>query len=421
LTKDSIDLLKHLTGLSSEVKQYILITANYWVFTLTDGALRMLVVLYFFELGYSPLNIALLFLFYEIFGVFTNLVGGWIGARFGLNKTMNAGLFLQIIALSMLLVPVNYLSVLWVMAAQALSGIAKDLNKMSAKSAIKLLVPRNADKKLYHWVALLTGSKNSLKGAGFFLGGILLSAFGFQQAILAMAIVLVLVWLLSIFNLKQDIGRSYINLKFSKLFSKNKTINLLSAARLFLFASRDVWFVVALPIYLAETLAWSHSTVAGFLASWVIIYGVIQSIAPKLTQTKQKNIPDGKTAFYWVGMLFFIPALIAIFIDQGFPVQWVIIIGLIVFGILFAVNSSLHSFLIVRHASAEGVSLDIGFYYMANALGRLFGTLLSGWLFQVYGLTACLWASSALIGLSALITYFLPYNAIKNEQSMIHY
>ena len=164
-----------LTRLSPEIRQYLLVTGNYWAFTLTDGALRMLVVLYFHGLGYSPLAIASLFLFYEIFGVVTNLVGGWLGARLGLNRTMNIGLALQVLALGMLLAPSLWLTVPWVMGAQALSGIAKDLNKMSAKSSIKLLVPGEAQGQLYRWVALLTGSKNALKGVGFFLGGALLA------------------------------------------------------------------------------------------------------------------------------------------------------------------------------------------------------------------------------------------------------
>lgn len=187
-----------LSQLSPAVRQYLVVTGNYWAFTLTDGALRMLVVLHFHSLGYTPLHIALLFLFYELFGVVTNLVGGWLGARIGLNRTMNIGLGLQVVALAMLLVPTTWLTVLWVMAAQALSGIAKDLNKMSAKSSIKLLVPSDAQGRLYQWVATLTGSKNALKGVGFFLGGTLLMLLGFKLAIGAMAIALALVWLLSL-------------------------------------------------------------------------------------------------------------------------------------------------------------------------------------------------------------------------------
>ena len=153
--------MKWFLQLDKSLRQYLLVTFNYWNFTVTDGALRMLVVLYFYQLGYSPLNIALLFLFYEIFGVITNLVGGWLGARIGLNRTMNIGLAMQVIALLLLTVPSEWLTIPWVMMAQALSGIAKDLNKMSAKSAIKTLIPHNQQGKLYHWVAVLTGSKNA--------------------------------------------------------------------------------------------------------------------------------------------------------------------------------------------------------------------------------------------------------------------
>jgi hypothetical protein len=244
-----LQAIKHL---SSEVRQYLIITANYWAFTLTDGALRMLVVLHFYQLGYSPLQIAMLFLFYEIFGVITNLVGGWLGAHLGLNKTMNIGLALQVLALSMLLVPPSMLAIPWVMAAQALSGIAKDLNKMSAKSSIKLLVPANDQGMLYKWVALLTGSKNALKGAGFFLGGAMLTLLGFTGAIASMAAALTLVWILSLMMLERDLGKAKNKPKFSAIFSKSRTINFLSAARLFLFGARDVWFVVALPVFLAS-------------------------------------------------------------------------------------------------------------------------------------------------------------------------
>lgn len=242
--------------MSPEVRQYLLVTGNYWVFTLTDGALRMLVVLHFHQLGYSPLEVAMLFLFYEFFGVITNLLGGWLGAHAGLNATMNAGLAMQVIALSMLLVPDSMLTVALVMAAQALSGIAKDLNKMSAKSAIRLLVPKEAQRTLYRWVALLTGSKNALKGVGFFLGGVLLAAWGFRGAIAAMASVLAVVCLCSMVYLNRDLGKSSTKPLFSQLFSKSRAVNCLSGARLFLFAARDIWFVVALPVYLSSTLGW---------------------------------------------------------------------------------------------------------------------------------------------------------------------
>ena len=397
-----------LRQLSPDLRQYLIVTGNYWAFTLTDGALRMLVVLYFHNLGYSPLEVAMLFLFYEFFGVVTNLFGGWLGAHLGLNKTMNIGLFLQVLALAMLLVPTALLSIPWVMAAQALSGIAKDLNKMSAKSSIKLLVPENAQGQLYKWIAILTGSKNALKGIGFFMGGALLSMLAFQGAVLAMAIALGLIWCLSMLLLKQDLGKAKNKPKFREIFSKSAPVNWLSAARLFLFASRDVWFVVALPVYLAEQFGWTHWAVGGFLASWIIAYGLIQSFAPKITSRAQ-HPPGGQQALIWVSLLAGIPALIAL--TQLIPgyADAALLLGLMLFGAVFAINSSLHSYLIVRYAQAYGVSLDIGFYYMSNALGRLFGTVLSGWVYQVWGLSACLWVSSLMLLVAVLASFKLPH------------
>ncbi|ATC93263.1 organoarsenical effux MFS transporter ArsJ [Pseudoalteromonas tunicata] len=399
---------KSIASLSVAMRQYLLITANYWAFTLTDGALRMLMVLYFHQLGYSPLNIAMLFLFYEIFGVVTNLVGGWLGAKLGLNKTMNIGLALQIIALVMLCVPIEMLSIIYVMAAQALSGIAKDLNKMSAKSAIKVLLPENSEGKLYQWVATLTGSKNALKGIGFFLGGVLLSNLGFQGALWVMATALTCVWLLSLLLLKSDLGKSKNKPKFSELFSKSPAINALSAARLFLFAARDVWFVVALPVYLAMQFKWDHWWVGGFMACWIIGYGIVQTLAPRFTGKTQGLLPTGKTAFKWAVYLSVLPTCIAVALITDFYPEQSLIIGLLVFGAIFAVNSSLHSYLIVSYADQQNVSLDVGFYYMANAMGRLLGTVLSGWVFQYAGLQACLLISTSFIVLAAIISTQLP-------------
>jgi len=401
-----------LSQLSSGVRQYLIVTGNYWAFTLTDGALRMLVVLHFHGMGYSPLEIALLFLFYEVFGVITNLIGGWLGAHLGLNRTMNIGLALQIVALTMLLVPAAWLTVPWVMASQALSGIAKDLNKMSAKSAIKLLVPEEAQGKLYQWVALLTGSKNTLKGVGFFLGGALLMLLGFAGAAAAMALALTLVWLISLILLKEDLGKAKHKPKFRDIFSKSATINILSAARMFLFGARDVWFVVALPVFLSQTLGWSHSQTGGFLALWVIGYGLVQTIAPYITASAQKT-PNGRTATLWALILTLLPGGIALGLMSGLDPATVLISGLMLFGAIFAINSSLHSYLIVRYAGSDGVSLDVGFYYMSNAMGRLIGTVLSGWVFQLAGqgssgLQACLYISLGFLLLATLISLKLP-------------
>lgn len=407
-----------LQRLSPDVRQYLLITGNYWAFTLTDGALRMLVVLHFHQLGYSPLQVALLFLFYEIFGVVTNLVGGWLGARIGLNRTMNIGLAMQVAALSMLLVPAVWLTVPWVMAAQALSGIAKDLNKMSAKSSIKLLVPGDRQGALYRWIAALTGSKNALKGVGFFLGGALLTWLGFTQAVAAMAVALAVVWMLSLWRLKRDLGKAKSKPKFRELLSKSRAINLLSAARMFLFGARDVWFVVALPVFLAERLGWDFWQVGGFLAAWVIGYGIVQAMAPGFTGKRgvaggiRERLPDGRTALLWAVLLAFVPALMAWLLYQGQDARSVVVAGLAVFGVLFAINSSLHSYLIVSYAAEDGVSLDVGFYYMANALGRLLGTVLSGWIYQVAELPACLAISAVLVGLAAAVSIALPRHGI---------
>ncbi|HEX4909352.1 MAG TPA: organoarsenical effux MFS transporter ArsJ [Permianibacter sp.] len=407
-----------LTNLSADVRQYLIITGNYWLFTLSDGALRMLVLLHFHQLGYSPLQIAALFLFYEIFGVVTNLLGGWLGAHIGLNRTMHIGLLLQVLALLMLAVPTAWLSVPLVMVAQGLSGIAKDLNKMSAKSSIKLLVKPDAHSTLYRWVALLTGSKNALKGAGFFLGGVLLTVLGFRGAVLAMAAMLALAGLACLVLLRRDLGKAKAKPKFRDLFSKSRAINVLSAARLFLFGARDVWFVVALPVYLSAQLGWDFWQVGGFLASWVMGYGVVQALAPFVTGSQAGQRRGGVQVALWAAVLALIPALIALALDSSsnaaisfsplFSPTTALLGGLLVFGVLFAINSSLHSYLIVSYATHDGVSLDVGFYYMSNALGRLLGTVLSGWLFQQYGLGLCLWVSAGMLAFAAAISLALP-------------
>ncbi|GAB2659109.1 organoarsenical effux MFS transporter ArsJ [Arenimonas aestuarii] len=389
-------------------RQYLLVTANYWAFTLTDGALRMLVVLHFHQLGYSPLQVAMLFVFYEIFGVVTNLLGGWLGAHLGLNRTMNLGLALQVGALAMLAVPAAMLTVPWVMAAQALSGIAKDLNKMSAKGSIKLLVPGDQQARLYRWVALLTGSKNALKGVGFFLGALLLAWLGFAGAVLAMATALALVWGSSLLLLQADLGRAKAKPKFRDLLSKSRAINRLSAARLFLFGARDVWFVVALPVFLAQVLGWPHAQVGGFMALWIIGYGGVQALAPAITGLRRGPVPDGRAAFGWALPLAALAAGMAAALWAGWPAQAVLVTGLLAFGVLFALNSALHSYLIVSYAREDGVSLDVGFYYMANAGGRLLGTVLSGAVYQAWGLAACLAISTVFVLVAAGVSLGLP-------------
>lgn len=400
--------------MSSELRQYLLVTGCYWAFTVTDGALRMLVLLYFYGLGFSPLQVATLFLLYEFFGVVTNLLGGWLAARTGLNVTLRAGLLLQVVALAMLSVDPSLLSVGYVMAAQALSGIAKDLNKMSAKSSIKLLVPVDASKRLYRWVALLTGSKNALKGIGFFVGALLLAEIGFRGALLALAILLLLVFLVSLRWLKVD--RASVKVKFTELFSKSAAVNRLAAARFFLFGARDVWFVVALPVFLQSQLQWSYTQVGSLLAVWIIGYGVVQSLAPTMTGQRQGKSPNGLTVALWGGALCVTPVALALALYCGIDAEHCIVLGLLVFGGLFAINSALHSYLIIAYARTKGVSLDVGFYYMANAAGRLIGTLLSGAIYQWFGFEVCLLVAAFLIAMASLISIKLPNAAPSSNE-----
>ncbi len=382
------------------VRSYSAVTASYWGFTVTDGALRMLVLFYFHQLGYSPVKLAYLFLLYEAFGVVTNLFGGWIGSRLGLKFTLHTGLALQIISL-IILSGLNpdwgiALSVCYVMFSQALSGIAKDLTKMSSKSAIKLLVS-DQHGTLFKWVAILTGSKNTLKGVGFLLGGLLLTNLGFRPSLWLMAGLLTIILLCSLFYLSEDIGKSKQKVKLKQLLSKTRELNLLSSARLLLFAARDIWFVVALPVFLKSSLGWSFNAVGAFMASWVIGYGIIQAYAPRIIKKK-------KSAAMWAITLSIITALLATAIQTDFYPVASIFIGLSLFGIIFALNSSLHSYLVLTLTNKDQVSVDVGFYYMANACGRLLGTFLSGSIFLIGGLNACLWASAIMLLLAGFIS-----------------
>ncbi len=388
----------------SDLRNYACVTASYWGFTLSDGALRMLVLLHFHHLGYSPLDLAFLFLLYEAMGIVTNFVGGWIGARFGLRLTLFAGLAIQIVALILLSLLQNdwaiSLSVAYVMGAQALSGIAKDLTKMSSKSAVKLVV---ADEGLlFKWVSLLTGSKNALKGIGFFLGGLLLESLGFQYALWAMAFTLALVLIFAVTSVQGELGKAKSKITGKDLFSKSREINILSFARIFLFASRDVWFVVGVPIFFASQLGWSFDQIGLFMAAWIVGYGIIQAFVPRLTKNTTDAQSGAKAAAFWGFALSALPALMAgglyVFKDHA---TLILVGGLLVFALIFAINSSLHSFLIVAYSDSDKVSLSVGFYYMANAIGRLLGTLLSGLVYQLAGLGACLALSAAMVLIAA--------------------
>ncbi len=400
------------------VRDYAVVTAGYWAFTVTDGALRMLVLLHFHDLGYSPVELAFLFLLYEVMGVVTNLVGGWAGARTGLNRTLVAGLALQVGVLLGLAAyrpsSAQWSAVAFVMGLQALSGVAKDLTKMSSKSAVKLVAGEGA---LFRLVAVLTGSKNALKGVGFFVGAALLARLGWSAALVTLAAVVALALIGVLLLLGADLGRSSAKPTLRSALSPSAAVNRLSFARFFLFAARDIWFVVALPVFLDEVLGWSFEGIGAFLAAWVIGYGAVQSLAPQVLRRwtgeggSAPAHPSGEVgaARTWALILVAISAAIAVAVavgDRG--VSTVAVVGgLIVFGLAFAVNSSLHSYLILAYSERE-VSLDVGFYYSANAIGRLVGTLLSGLLYLAGGFPAALWGSTAFVALTWLASLRLP-------------
>ncbi|MEO1613174.1 MAG: organoarsenical effux MFS transporter ArsJ [Pseudomonadota bacterium] len=397
---------------------YIAVTAAYWAFMLTDGALRMLVLLHFHTLGFSPVQLAYLFVLYEVAGVLANLSAGWIAKRFGLTSTLYAGLILQIGALFALtaLDPAWSVaaSVAFVMAVQGVSGVAKDLAKMSSKSAVKLLAPEEGG-GLFRWVALLTGSKNAVKGFGFLIGAALLASIGFTGALWAMLVALAVILVAVAAFMPAGLPKGAKGAKFRDVFSTSAAVNRLSAARLFLFGARDAWFVVGIPIYFYAVL--SDGTVEGnraaffqigvFMAVWIILYGAIQASAPKLLAAKEKSLAQTSLlAARWVGALALIPAALAAAAwSAGGPADWLtvtLVAGLLVFGAVFAINSALHSYLILALTSAERVTMDVGFYYMSNAAGRLAGTLVSGFSYQWGGVPACLGAAAAMAGASWL-------------------
>jgi MFS family permease len=398
-----------------DLRNYALVTGAYWTDTLVDGATRTLVLFYFDRLGYSPLQVASLFVLYEIAGIVTNLVGGWLAARLGLKITLFMGLAIQILALGMLgFAPASLLVVPYVMVSQALSGVAKDLNKMSSKSAVKLVVPENDQSSLYRWVAILTGSKNALKGIGFFLGGLLLTLFSFQAALLALAAMVLIALVLTSSLMQGHLGRPDKTAKFTQMFSNNRAVNVLAAARIFLFAARDVWFVVALPFYLYSVLGWTFWQVGTLLAVWVIGYGAVQAAAPRFVRSRAGGPggePDGRTAMWLALGLALCPAAIAVALTAHVDATIAIVGGLIPFGVAFAMNSAVHSYLILAYADNDKVAMNVGFYYMANACGRLAGTILSGLIYEWQGLTACLWASAGFVLMAGLLSLLLPTEA----------
>lgn len=397
-------------------RNYAIVTAAYWGFTLTDGALRMLVLLHFYRLGYSPFALAFLFLLYEAAGVLANLLGGWLATRFGIARMLMVGLITQIIGFTglSLLNPewTVTMSVAWVLVAQGICGVAKDLTKTASKSAIKITAAQAREQaagQLFKWVAWFTGSKNAMKGVGFFLGGVLLETLGFKWSLWLMAGLLGLVLLGVVAALPPMMGKSKASKTAKELFAKNPGINALAAARIALFGARDVWFVVGVPVYL-YSLGWTFSMVGGFLAAWTIGYGLVQAAAPQLIHRSSDGLSsEVPAAREWSATLALIPAALAIAVHLDAPhLPWIVVGGLSVFGFVFAVNSSVHSYLILAYAGSEKAAEDVGFYYAANALGRFLGTLLSGLLYQWGGLIYALLGSALMLLICWLITLRLP-------------
>jgi predicted MFS family arabinose efflux permease len=398
------------------VRHYLVVTASYWGFTLVDGALRMLVLLHFFKLGYSPFTLAFLFLLYEFAGIVANLAGGWLATRFGIPAMLAVGQGLQVAGLLLLsaLDPnwTAFASVAWVVAAQGISGLAKDFTKTASKTAIKATSAEGSG-QLFKWVAWFTGSKNAMKGAGFFVGGLLLDAIGFKPALWLMAGLIGLVFVLAVIMLPRELGKAKASKSVKELFAKSQGVNLLAAARVFLFGARDVWFVVGLPVFLYAS-GWRFIEVGTFLAAWTIAYGGVQAFAPRLVRRSADGLSaEIPAARLWAALLAAIPAVLALLLatsDLWRP-DIVLVVGLALFGLPFAVNSSLHSYLILAYAGSEKSAEDVGFYYAANALGRLVGILLSGALYQLAGMTGCLIGSAAMLAACWAITLLLPTRA----------
>lgn len=408
-----------LASSGSGLRNYAIVTAAYWGFTLTDGALRMLVLFTFFQLGYSPFTLAFLFLLYEAAGIGANFIGGWLAARYGITRMLTVGLVTQISGF-LLLSTVSpewgsTLLVTWVLLAQGVCGVAKDLTKTASKSAIKITESQaggEAEGRLFKWVAWFTGSKNAMKGVGFFLGGLLLQLVGFRYGLWLMAGALFLVMLGVVFSLPAMMGKAKASASARELFAKSKGINLLAAARVALFGARDVWFVVGVPVFLYAS-GWTFTMVGAFLALWTIGYGLVQAAAPSLVARSADGLSREVPAARWWSLgLALVPALIAVALALNPPdPTLVLVVGLAVFGIAFAVNSSVHSYLVLAYAGSEKAAEDVGFYYAANAAGRFLGILASGFLYQFGGIYACLIGSAVMLFLCWLITLALPTQA----------
>jgi len=406
------------------------------LFTITDGAIRSIILLYANKLGFNAILIAVMFSMYELAGVFTNLFGGVIATRYGLKFTLLCSLVCQVVGLGLLLTIEPIFGDLETMTnkggatafitfCQALSGIAKDLMKLSCKSMPKLVSKPGDDDKLFVLVAWVTGLKNSFKGFGSIVGAILIN---FTSLVTSVCVLLGIIGLIvpaPILYMDKFLGMNKKNAVFNlKVLQKGRDVNVLSLARFFLFGARDIWYEIAAPLFLSQALLWSDWTVGLFLGGYTIVYGFFQTSVSKLFKksskenlsslakvfnglppvSQVKNWAYGTAAQLVVWSCILYP-LYRHLINTGnsdgalWGINIVFVFGVLCFAILFAVNSAVHSYFIVRYAGKDKLAMDMGFYYMANAGGRLVGTLLSGVIYyyteKQFGLSVPLWSAGA--------------------------
>ena len=455
---------------SEALRPFVIISISYLLFTITDGAIRMIVLLHAYNKNFSALQVAVMFTLYELAGVFTNLAAGLMGARWGIRFTLICGLSLQLVSYGLLFGWQDSWSqssaIIYVTVAQMFAGVAKDLTKLGGKTVTKLVTPEEKETQLFKLVSLLTGWKNSLKGVGYFLGSALLQV-SYELALCFMMGLVLLALPFAILGLDTSLGTAKkSNARWHDVFqTKNANLNILSLARLFLFASRDFWFEVPLPFFLRSPscdglgidpcsvdsdcttnaicdvvegvcknlnsgggcggLAFQRTVVGAFLGGYIILYGQVQSYTPQLVTGPLKQTPPNKlTEVFW-GLINCLPTLVAAIVlqwtsimDDDSAATGFLVTVIISFAIIFAINSSIHSFLVVNYASSDKVAVSVGFYYMSNAVGRLFGTLGSGLLYTyvgdaandvsgndaVAGLAACFFAGTCSSLLAAIIT-----------------
>ena len=411
---------------------FIIISITYLLFTVTDGAVRMLVLLHAYNKGFSAMEVAVMFALYELCGAGTNLAAGVMGARWGIQVTLVSGLLMQVVGLSLLYGWDDSWSkstaIAYVTFAQALCGVAKDLVKLGGKTVTKLVTPEEKQESLFRLVSSLTGYKNSLKGVGYFLGAALLES-SYFAAIHANVALVALALPFAVFGLRPELGRvAKENIALDSVFRQKPNINWLSLARFFLFGSRDLWFEVPLPFYLrsAEGLGWPRPAVGAALAGYIIAYGQFQSHSPRLILSPLRQSPPNKhVCVLWNALLFVVPAFLAAGVfgvhqadgaDDASATRAktvVLIIGVASFALVFAVNSAVHSYLVVKYSDGDKVAMNVGFYYMANAFGRLVGTIVSGALYSYVssdvdvGFAACFLAGAVFVALSGYVTTYI--------------